>query len=121
MRNQRPNQVSDDLYASPRTLTNYFNRAAFAHARPGDLRQPAPERDGRTALLECGSGDLARAGIAAAHRLELRLETFNLFNTFNWGDPADAEAAGGAIATFSSPSSGASRRRPAPRASSSSA
>ena len=26
--------------------------------------------------------------IVGAQRLELRLETFNLFNTFNWGDPA---------------------------------
>jgi hypothetical protein len=27
--------------------------------------------------------------------LELRLETFNLFNTFNWGDPGAFANAGG--------------------------
>ena len=41
-------------------------------------------------------------GVVAAQTLELRLEAFNLFNTFNWGDPADAEGAGGATATLSS-------------------
>ena len=32
--NQRPNQVSDDLYGE-QSLTNYFNRAAFAQPTPG--------------------------------------------------------------------------------------
>jgi hypothetical protein len=41
-------------------------------------------------------------GLFAAQSLELRIEAFNLFNTFNWGDPADAEAAGAATATLSS-------------------
>ena len=44
--------------------------------------------------------------VVAAHTLELRLEAFNLFNTFNWGDPADPAAAGGAIATLNSPQFG---------------
>jgi hypothetical protein len=41
-------------------------------------------------------------GIAATQALELRVEAFNLFNNFNWGDPADAEAAGGATSAFGS-------------------
>jgi hypothetical protein len=34
-RNQRVNKVSDDFYANPRTLTNYFNPAAFSQPAPG--------------------------------------------------------------------------------------
>jgi hypothetical protein len=34
--------------------------------------------------------------------LELRLETFNLFNTFNWGDPGMDQAAGGTSANINS-------------------
>jgi hypothetical protein len=34
--------------------------------------------------------------------VELRVETFNLFNTFNWGNPASAENSGGQTANFNS-------------------
>jgi hypothetical protein len=32
---QRPDKVSDDFYANPRTLTTWFNRAAFVRPAPG--------------------------------------------------------------------------------------
>jgi len=35
VRNQRPNLVSDDVYAHPQTLKSYFNPAAFAQPEPG--------------------------------------------------------------------------------------
>jgi hypothetical protein len=102
VRNQRPNKVSDDVYASPRTLTNYFNRAAFA--------QPAAGTYGSLKRNELTgpnywSVDLAisrNIPIVAMQTLELRLEAFNLFNTFNWGDPASNENAGGTVANFNS-------------------
>ena len=34
---QRVNKVSDDFYAADRTITQYFNRAAFAQPAPGTL------------------------------------------------------------------------------------
>src|SRR4029453_13792932 len=34
-RDQRPNRISSDVYPKERTLTNYFNRAAFAQPEPG--------------------------------------------------------------------------------------
>jgi len=102
VRNQRPNTISDDVYASPRTLTNYFNRAAFA--------QPGPGTYGNLTRNELTgpnywSADLAVSrtiGVIATQTVELRLEAFNLFNTFNWGDPAGNENAGGAQANFNS-------------------
>ncbi|MBI2188014.1 MAG: TonB-dependent receptor [Acidobacteria bacterium] len=102
VRNQRPNKVSDDVYASPRTLTSYFNRAAFA--------QPAAGTYGSLKRNELTgpnywSVDLAisrTVGVIGTRMLALRLEAFNLFNTFNWGDPAAGENAGGTSANFNS-------------------
>jgi hypothetical protein len=106
IRNQRPNQLSDDVYGSPRTLNNYFNSAAFAAPAPGTYGTLP-----RNAVLgpNYWNVDLALSrtlSVVAGHALELRLEAFNLFNTFNWGDPADPAAAGGAIATLNSPQFG---------------
>jgi hypothetical protein len=84
--NQRPNKVSDDLYGD-RTLTSYFNRAAFAQPAPGTLGNL--ERNAAVGP-HYWSVDLAVSrlvGVGATRRVELRLEAFNLFNRFNWGDP----------------------------------
>jgi hypothetical protein len=84
--NQRPNQVSDDFYGDG-TLTSYFNRAAFAQPTPGtlgDLQRNAVTGPGYWNV------DLAISRlitVTGSQRLELRLESFNLFNTFNWGNP----------------------------------
>ena len=94
-RDQRPNRISDDVYPNERTLTNYFNRAAFAQPEPGTYGNVK-----RNALVgpHFWNVDLAvsrQINVASAQALELRLETFNLFNTFNWGDPGMDQAAGG--------------------------
>ena len=94
-RNQRVNKVSDDFYASPRTLTNYFNRAAFSQPEPGAFGNLT-----RNALTgpRYWNVDLAitrQVGLLSTQTLELRLETFNLFNTFNWGIPGTELTAGG--------------------------
>ena len=39
-------------------------------------------------------------GLLSTQNLELRLETFNLFNTFNWGIPGTELTAGGWQANF---------------------
>ncbi|HET9384376.1 MAG TPA: TonB-dependent receptor [Gemmatimonadales bacterium] len=88
VRNQRPNQVSADIYANPRTLTNYFNRDAFAQPAAGTYGNFP--RNGATGP-NYWNVDLAisrQIGVAATQTLELRVEAFNLFNTFNWGVPA---------------------------------
>jgi carboxypeptidase family protein/TonB-dependent receptor-like protein len=94
-RNQRVNQISNDVYAHPRTLTSYFNRAAFAQPDPGTFGNLM-----RQALRgpNYWNVDLAvsrQVGLASTHNLELRLEAFNLFNTFNWGMPGTELTAGG--------------------------
>ena len=83
---QRPDKLSDDLYASPRTLNNYFNRAAFARPVAGTLGNLT-----RNAVvgptywnIDLGISRLISLG---TRRVELRLEAFNVLNHFNWGDP----------------------------------
>ncbi len=83
--NQRPNKVSDDFYAH--SLTSYFNRGAFAQPAPGTLGDLT-----RNAAVgpNFWNVDLAVSrlvAVTATQRLELRLESFNLLNHFNWGDP----------------------------------
>ena len=94
-RNQRVNKVSDDWYANPRTLNQYFNPAAFAQPAPGTFGNLM-----RNALTgpSFWNVDLAisrQIGLLSTQNLELRLETFNLFNTFNWGIPGTELTAGG--------------------------
>ncbi len=83
--NQRPNKVSDDFYR--KTLTNWFNPAAFANPAPGTLG--SLERNAAVGPSYWAT-DLALSKlvqIGGTQRVELRLEAFNLFNQFNWGDP----------------------------------
>jgi hypothetical protein len=85
--NQRVNKVSDDFYAAEPTLTQYFNRAAFAQPEPGTLGDL--ERNAAVGPnfwnIDLAISRLIRIG--ATQRLELRLESFNLLNHFNWGNP----------------------------------
>jgi hypothetical protein len=83
---QRPNKVSDDLYGA-RTLTSYLNKAAFA--------QPAPGTFGNlTRNAAVGPNywnidlSISRSIPIGTQRIEARIESFNLLNHFNWGDPA---------------------------------
>jgi hypothetical protein len=83
---QRVDQVRDDPYGD-KTLNNYLNPGAFAYPAAGTLGNH------RNFSIE-GPGfwtvDLALSRlltVAVNHTLELRLEVFNLFNNFNWGNP----------------------------------
>ena len=84
---QRVNKVSDDFYAADRTLTQYFNTAAFAQPASGTLGDlPRNSAVGPNFW----NIDLAVSRLIAVsdtQRLELRLESFNLLNHFNWGNP----------------------------------
>ena len=86
--NQRPNQVNDDYYAAEPSLTQYFNRAAFAQPAAGTLGNlPRNAVTGPNFWnVDLAISRLIQMG--ATRRLELRLESFNLLNHFNWGDPA---------------------------------
>jgi hypothetical protein len=84
---QRPNQVSDDVYGA-KTLDSFLNRAAFAAPAPGtfgNFQYRGVEGPGYWAI------DLAVSRLIAlgsTRNLEVRVESFNLTNNFNWGNPA---------------------------------
>jgi hypothetical protein len=93
--NQRVNLVSDDIYGPGKDasglepgeqINSYFNRDAFAHAASGTLGSATRNIAVGPAFWQV---DLAISKLVpvGTQRLELRFETFNLFNTFNWGNP----------------------------------
>ena len=88
---QRVNQVSDDVYGpqtkQPDAIVGYLDRAAFAVPGAGTYG----DHEARSIT---GPGywnvDLALARLLPVgdqRTFEIRIETFNLFNNFNWGDP----------------------------------
>jgi hypothetical protein len=83
---QRVNQVSDDIYGDG-SISNYLNTAAFempALGTFGNAPRNAVEGPGRKSV----DLSIVRAfDIGATHRIEARVEAFNLFNWNNWGDP----------------------------------
>jgi hypothetical protein len=82
---QRVNAASDDVYGT--TLNDYLKASAFSFPAPGTLGD-VPR--GSVAGPAYWSIDLALARLIAlggSRNIELRLETFNLTNHFNWGLP----------------------------------
>jgi hypothetical protein len=82
---QRPNQVSDDYYK--KTLTNWFNAAAFAQPDPGTLGNLKRNAVVGPAFWNIDLAFSRLIPLGASRRMELRLESFNLLNHFNWGNP----------------------------------
>ena len=85
--NQRPVKVLDDPYPSEKTLLTYLDRAAFAQPAAGTLGDFP-----RNGVTGPGYWDVSVAlsriiGFGESRNMELRLETFNLLNSFNWGNP----------------------------------
>jgi hypothetical protein len=82
---QRANQVLDDPYGA-RTLNNWLNPQAFAQPALGTYGA-----SGRNAFEGPGSRlvdlSLVRSFRFGTHRIEARLEAFNAFNWFRWGNP----------------------------------
>jgi hypothetical protein len=92
---QRPDQISDDIYGPGRDasnlqpgqqIDNYFNRAAFALAPLGELGDAKRNLAVGPSFWQV---DMAISKLVplGTQRIELRLETFNLLDTFNWGNP----------------------------------
>src|SRR5688572_23872919 len=90
---QRANQVSDDVYGDTQEdaqgrLINYLNRAAFASPAPGTVGTSA--RNGFVGPSYWNGVNLALRrliGLGGTQNLELRIEAFNLLNSFVWGNP----------------------------------
>jgi len=93
MANQRADQVSNDVYGA-KTLNNFLNPATFAQPAPGGFGASA-----RNSIKGPGfhKVDLVLSrlvSLAATRTIALRVEVFNLFNTFNWGLPNNNFSAG---------------------------
>jgi len=90
---QRANQVSDDVYGDTQEdaqgrLINYLNRAAFASPAPGTVG--TSPRNGYVGPAYWNGVNLALRrliGLGGTQNLELRIEAFNLLNSFVWGNP----------------------------------
>jgi hypothetical protein len=83
---QRVNQISDDVYGA-KSLNAYLNREAFAQPALGTFGNLERNSIAGPAFW---SIDLALAKLIAlgtVQNVELRVETFNLLNHFNWGNP----------------------------------
>ena len=92
--NQRVNQVLDDPYMADKTINGFLNPAAFAFPANGTLGDHVPRSIEGPGFWKV---DLALARllpVGGARTVELRVETFNLFNNFNWGDPTTAPGSG---------------------------
>jgi hypothetical protein len=93
IQNQRVNQVLDNPYGDKKTPNTWLNPAAFAQPVPGTLgnfKRNSVRAPGYWAV------DLAVSrlvSVGMGRTLELRLESFNLLNTFNWGPPPSTQGA----------------------------
>jgi hypothetical protein len=96
IQNQRVDQVLSNPYGD-KTLNNWLNPAAFALPAPGTLgnfRRNSVRAPGYWSI-DTAVSRLVSFGTGRA--LELRIETFNLLNTFNWGAPIAGPIQGGRI------------------------
>ena len=94
---QRVDQVLDNPYGD-KTLNNYLNPAAFAYPAAGQLGSHVRASIEGPAYWAIDLALARRISFGTAQELELRLETFNLLNHFNWGNPSTT--ATGVIANF---------------------
>jgi hypothetical protein len=87
IQNQRVDQVLADPYGDRKTPETWLNPAAFAQPAPGSLgnfKRNSVRAPGFWAI-DMALSRVVRLG--ESRSLELRVETFNLLNTFNWGPP----------------------------------
>jgi hypothetical protein len=102
---QRVNQISDDVYGA-KNLTTYLNAAAFSAPAPGTFGNYVRNSIVGPARWNVDVSLSRNVTFAMNHTLELRLESFNLLNHFNWGSPATNIAQGtfGRITAQANPS-----------------
>ena len=82
-----PGKDASDLEPGEQ-INNYLNRDAFALPAPGTVGNATRNLAVGPSFWQVDLAISKLISIVGTQRLELRFETFNLFNTFNWGDPA---------------------------------
>jgi hypothetical protein len=107
---QRPNQVSDNVYGPPgsasssksaATLNNYLNREAFAAPAPGTFGNLEYRAIEGPVFWQIDAAFSRLIALGGTRNIELRLEAFNLTNHFNWGNPTTTPTSGVATLTSS--------------------
>jgi hypothetical protein len=83
---QRVDQVSDDVYGQ-KTVTSYLNPAAFAQPAPGALGSYVRNSIKGPGFWTVDMALSRNVSVGGTRSMEFRVETFNLFNTFNLGNP----------------------------------
>ena len=86
IRNQRVNQVLANPYVD-RTLNNWLNLAAFELPAPGTLGNFRRNNVRGPGFWTVDAALSRVVSLGASRRVALRVEAFNLFNTFNWDVP----------------------------------
>jgi carboxypeptidase family protein len=86
IQNQRVNQVSNDVYGE-KSVAQYLNPAAFAQPAPGTLGNYVRNSISGPGFRTVDVALSRRVALGPSRVFELRLETFNFLNTFNWGNP----------------------------------
>ena len=82
VRNQRVNQVLDNPYGD-RTLNDWLNPAAFDLPAPGTLGNFRRNSARGPGFWTVDAALSRLASLGGTRRVELRVEAFNMFNTFN--------------------------------------
>ena len=83
---QRVDQLREDPYGDG-SLIRYLDPQAFARPAAGALGNHVRNSIEGPSYWTVDLAVSRTVRVVAAHALELRVEVFNLFNTFNWGDP----------------------------------
>jgi hypothetical protein len=100
IRSQRVNQISDDVYGPgadranfkgepQERINNYWNRDAFEAPKYGTYGDHELNSLEGPMFWNVNLALSKLVSFRATQQVELRFETFNLFNTFNWGNPQD--------------------------------
>jgi hypothetical protein len=82
----RVNQISDDVYGE-KTLESFLNRAAFENPAPGTFGNHPHNHLAGPNFWKVDLAVSRLVSLGTVRNMEVRLEAFNLFNTFNWGQP----------------------------------
>ena len=91
--NQRANQVSDNVYGDSQEdaqgrLANYLNRAAFVSPAPGTVGTSLRNGiNGPSYWNGVNLGLRRLISLSGTQNVELRIESFNLLNSFSWSNP----------------------------------
>ena len=88
----RPNQTCDPNEGAPNSVEQWFNTACFARRALPDTAEPGSTRRNSVRGPGFARTDLSlfkNIGLGGAHRLQLRVEAFNLFNQARFSQPGN--------------------------------